>query len=172
MIKSVLNKSVWAKWGVVLLAAALMATMVSSCGQQENSSDQSSDSSISISDSEPSIDSSVPVEPSDVPSENNSTSTPEPVSYTHLDVYKRQGVINGQFPVEPGPVLSGKPFLPAEMGLHPGAQFAEDVYKRQEKGCAVLDALRDGKISESRHESYCALYEDAMKIKEWEKQER
>ncbi len=77
MIKSVLNKSVWAKWGVVLLAAALMATMVSSCGQQENSSDQSSDSSISISDSEPSIDSSVPVEPSDVPSENNSTSTPE-----------------------------------------------------------------------------------------------
>ena len=77
MIKSVLNKSVWAKWGVVLLAAALMATMVSSCGQQENSSDQSSDSSISISDSEPSIDSSIPAEPSDVPSENNSISTPE-----------------------------------------------------------------------------------------------
>ena len=77
MKKSVLNKSVWAKWGLVLLAAALMTTMASSCGQQENSSDQSSDSSISISDSEPSIDSSVPVEPSDVPTENNSTSIPE-----------------------------------------------------------------------------------------------
>lgn len=44
-----------------------------------------------------------------------------------------------------------------------------DCSHRVEKGCAVLDALHEGKISESRHESYCALYEDAMKIKEWEK---
>ena len=47
-----------------------------------------------------------------------------------------------------------------------------DCSHRVEKGCAVLEALHEGKISESRHESYCALYEDAMKIKEWEKQER
>ena len=44
-----------------------------------------------------------------------------------------------------------------------------DCSHRVEKGCAVLEALHEGKISRSRHESYCALYEDAMKIKEWEK---
>lgn len=37
-----------------------------------------------------------------------------------------------------------------------------------EKGCAVLDAVRDGKIPASRHESYCAMYEEAKQIKEWE----
>ena len=44
-----------------------------------------------------------------------------------------------------------------------------DCSHRVEKGCAVLEALKAGKISKSRHESYCAMYEDAMKIKEWEK---
>ena len=38
----------------------------------------------------------------------------------------------------------------------------------KEKGCAVLDALNNGKISASRHESYLAMYEDAKQIKEWE----
>ena len=37
-----------------------------------------------------------------------------------------------------------------------------------EKGCAVLEALREGKIHPSRHASYRALYEDAKKLKEWE----
>lgn len=37
-----------------------------------------------------------------------------------------------------------------------------------EKGCAVLDALRENKIEPTRHESYVSLYEDAKKIKEWE----
>lgn len=37
-----------------------------------------------------------------------------------------------------------------------------------EKGCAVLEALRGSKIEATRHESYCALYEDAKQIKEWE----
>ncbi|MBC8558943.1 ribosome small subunit-dependent GTPase A [Clostridiaceae bacterium NSJ-33] len=44
-----------------------------------------------------------------------------------------------------------------------------DCSHRVEKGCAVLEAIHEGKINVSRHESYCALYEDAMKIKEWEK---
>lgn len=44
-----------------------------------------------------------------------------------------------------------------------------DCSHRVEKGCAVLEALKQEKISQNRHESYCALYEDAMKIKEWEK---
>ncbi len=37
-----------------------------------------------------------------------------------------------------------------------------------EKGCAVLEAVRAGKIPESRHQSYCDMYEEAKQIKEWE----
>ncbi len=37
-----------------------------------------------------------------------------------------------------------------------------------EKGCAVLEAVRDGNIPASRHESYCAMYEEAKQIREWE----
>ena len=37
-----------------------------------------------------------------------------------------------------------------------------------EKGCAVLEAVRAGKIPESRHQSYCEMYEEAKQIKEWE----
>ncbi len=45
----------------------------------------------------------------------------------------------------------------------------QDCSHRVEKGCAVLDALNDGKIAKSRHESYMMIYEDAAKIKEWER---
>lgn len=37
-----------------------------------------------------------------------------------------------------------------------------------EKGCAVIQAVEEGKIPISRHENYRALYEDAKNIKEWE----
>lgn len=37
-----------------------------------------------------------------------------------------------------------------------------------EKGCRVLEALAEGEISESRHESYRAMYEEAKQLKEWE----
>ena len=37
-----------------------------------------------------------------------------------------------------------------------------------EKGCAVLEAVKSGKIPESRHQSYCEMYEEAKQIKEWE----
>ncbi|MBR3759752.1 MAG: ribosome small subunit-dependent GTPase A [Ruminococcus sp.] len=37
-----------------------------------------------------------------------------------------------------------------------------------EKGCAVLEALGEGKISESRHTSYCTMYDEAKQLKEWE----
>ncbi|MBR6735680.1 MAG: ribosome small subunit-dependent GTPase A [Oscillospiraceae bacterium] len=37
-----------------------------------------------------------------------------------------------------------------------------------EKGCAVLEALDKGEISQSRHKSYCALYEEAKKRPDWE----
>lgn len=35
-----------------------------------------------------------------------------------------------------------------------------------DKGCAVLEALSDGKIEKTRHESYKAMYSDA-KVKKW-----
>lgn len=39
----------------------------------------------------------------------------------------------------------------------------------KEKGCAVLEALAEGKISPSRHRSYVRLYELAKENKPWEK---
>ena len=38
----------------------------------------------------------------------------------------------------------------------------------KEKGCAVLEAVREGKICKTRHESYVRLYELAKNTKEWE----
>ncbi|MBC8585713.1 ribosome small subunit-dependent GTPase A [Youxingia wuxianensis] len=37
-----------------------------------------------------------------------------------------------------------------------------------EKGCAVIQGVNQGEIPPSRHKSYCTMYEDAKKIKEWE----
>lgn len=38
-----------------------------------------------------------------------------------------------------------------------------------EKGCAVLQAVRDGKIHPSRHSSYVEMYNEVKDIKEWQK---
>lgn len=38
----------------------------------------------------------------------------------------------------------------------------------REQGCAVLEAVQNGTIAPSRHQSYSQLYEDAKRIKEWE----
>lgn len=46
-----------------------------------------------------------------------------------------------------------------------------DCSHRVEKGCALLAALEAGEIARSRHESYCAMYEDAMQVKDWEQKE-
>ena len=37
----------------------------------------------------------------------------------------------------------------------------------KEKGCAVLDAVRAGKIVKGRHESYLRLYNELKDLKEW-----
>lgn len=37
-----------------------------------------------------------------------------------------------------------------------------------EKGCSVIEAIGEGLISESRHSSYCEMYDEAKKLKEWE----
>lgn len=38
-----------------------------------------------------------------------------------------------------------------------------------EKGCAVLEAVREGKIHPSRHESYVAMYQEVKDVKEWQR---
>lgn len=52
-------------------------------------------------------------------------------------------------------------------GLTDKCQF-RDCSHTCEKGCAVVEALGRGEIQPSRHESYCAMYEEARQIKEWE----
>ena len=38
----------------------------------------------------------------------------------------------------------------------------------KDKGCRVIEAVESGDIPKSRHESYCAMMEQAKEIKEWE----
>lgn len=38
----------------------------------------------------------------------------------------------------------------------------------KELGCAVLEALKEGEIEKSRHDSYVAMYNEVKDIKEWE----
>ena len=38
----------------------------------------------------------------------------------------------------------------------------------REKGCAVLEALRQGKIQKSRHSSYLRLYEELKPLRDWQ----
>lgn len=38
----------------------------------------------------------------------------------------------------------------------------------KDKGCRVIEAVENGEIPRSRHESYCAMMEQAKEIKEWE----
>ena len=38
----------------------------------------------------------------------------------------------------------------------------------KEKGCAVLEAVRQGDIQKSRHESYLRLYEELKPLKDWQ----
>ena len=41
----------------------------------------------------------------------------------------------------------------------------------KEKGCAVLEAVRTGEISPSRHQSYVRLYQQAKEVPEWKRNE-
>ncbi len=38
----------------------------------------------------------------------------------------------------------------------------------QDKGCKIVEAVKNGKIHPSRHENYIALYNEVKNIKEWE----
>lgn len=77
MMKSVIDKSVWAKGAAALLVCALIAAGLSSCGQEKTPPEEPSDSSVSISEPEPSDDSSTPETSSDVSSESDGVSAEE-----------------------------------------------------------------------------------------------
>lgn len=40
---------------------------------------------------------------------------------------------------------------------------------RSEKGCAVRAALAEGRLSQTRYDSYCAMYEEVKDIKDWQR---
>ena len=42
----------------------------------------------------------------------------------------------------------------------------------KEKGCAVLEALKEGKIQKCRHTSYLRLYEELKPLQEWQEKKR
>lgn len=49
-----------------------------------------------------------------------------------------------------------------------GACRFDNCAHLKEPGCAVLEALRDGKIAKTRHQSYQRLYEISAQYKDWE----
>ena len=40
---------------------------------------------------------------------------------------------------------------------------------RTEKGCAIRAALAEGKLSRTRYDSYCAMYEEVKDVKDWQR---
>ena len=42
----------------------------------------------------------------------------------------------------------------------------------KDKGCGIIEAVERGDIPKSRHESYCAMMEQAKNIKDWELRKR
>lgn len=59
-------------------------------------------------------------------------------------------------------------FFP-EFRPHLGQCRFDDCAHLKEPGCAVLAALREGRIAPSRHESYQRLYELSAQLKDWER---
>lgn len=44
----------------------------------------------------------------------------------------------------------------------------QDCSHTKENGCAIIEAMNNGLISKSRHNSYVIMFEEAKQIKEWE----
>ncbi|MBQ7740629.1 MAG: ribosome small subunit-dependent GTPase A [Eubacterium sp.] len=48
-------------------------------------------------------------------------------------------------------------------------KFLNNCSHINDKGCAVCEAVKNGEISQSRHNSYISMYNDVKDIKEWQK---
>lgn len=59
-------------------------------------------------------------------------------------------------------------FFPEMEPYHGQCRFA-DCTHRSEPGCAIRDAVADGKLSDSRYASYQKLFEELAQLKSWEK---
>lgn len=59
-----------------------------------------------------------------------------------------------------------------EFAPYVGECMFQDCAHLKEKGCAVLQAVRDGMIQPSRHRSYLRLYEQLKAIPDWERNKR
>ena len=55
-----------------------------------------------------------------------------------------------------------------DFGPYIGKCQFHDCSHRKEPGCAVLQALADGEIEKTRHDTYLRLYEKSSQIKAWE----
>ena len=55
-----------------------------------------------------------------------------------------------------------------DFGPYIGKCQFHDCSHRKEPGCAVLQALAEGELEKTRHESYLRLYEKSSQIKTWE----
>ncbi len=60
------------------------------------------------------------------------------------------------------------PYAFPEFGAYLGQCQFRDCSHRAEPGCAITQALEEGKIGKSRYQSYLRLYDKAAQIKEWE----
>ena len=56
-----------------------------------------------------------------------------------------------------------------EFAAYTDSCMFQDCAHIKEKGCAVRDALAQGKIQPTRHQSYVRLYEQAKQIPDWER---
>ncbi|MBQ3566845.1 MAG: ribosome small subunit-dependent GTPase A [Oscillospiraceae bacterium] len=56
----------------------------------------------------------------------------------------------------------------AEFRQFEGECKFRDCSHTKEKGCRIIEAVQEGVIPQSRHESYCCMYDEAKQIKEWE----
>lgn len=67
-------------------------------------------------------------------------------------------------------------FIPKENLEHasrvwalPGRVQFTGCSHRAEKGCAVRAALAEGKLSQTRYDSYCAMYDEVKDVKDWQR---
>lgn len=56
-----------------------------------------------------------------------------------------------------------------EFGPYLGTCRFTGCSHRSEKGCAVRAALAEGKLSQTRYDSYCAMYDEVKDVKEWQR---